>query len=300
MYSLELTPYLTSLGWNIDSWNAKYGDPPMPRATTGSSWSDLTDDQKRHARQLCHYKTSYDRLDITAYGMYGYPIPRPSARFVPWEDLVDDARTSLMENLGYTELTWNVLRLAEVESRGHFELMYYESDAAETVLGLDARGWDCWMNHYDSYGWADLVGFGVVDSIAALGWSEDSWEGEADPPESDKKKWNELTEAEQLHATNLCFNQEIWDMIDMTRNDGPFPFPMPTLRYTVWEALTPEQRRVAENVMLYDETTWNDVGLADIEKRAWDDLTDDKWPYAIQLGLYQPTWDCFQNVRLDS
>ena len=89
-------------------------------------------------------------------------------------------------------------------------------------------------------------------------------------------------------------------MIDMTKNDGPFPFPMPTLRYTVWEALTPEQRRVAENVMLYDETTWNDVGLADIEKRAWDDLTDDKWPYAIQLGLYQPTWDCFQNVRLDS
>jgi hypothetical protein len=72
---------------------------------------------------------------------------------------------------------------------------------------------------------------------------------------------------------------------------------MPTLRYTAWEALSPEQRRIAENVFLYDETTWNDVGLADIEKRAWDDLTVDQQPIAIQLGLYSRTWDCYQNVR---
>ena len=96
---------------------------------------------------------------------------------MPWEDMDDGARTILAENLGYTELTWNVHRLAEVESRGHFELMYFESDAAETVLGLDQAGWDCWINHYDSYGWADLEGWGLAGAMSGLGWNESSWEG---------------------------------------------------------------------------------------------------------------------------
>lgn len=304
LQSLEITPYLTAF-WDVNSWNAQYGDPPMPRApstaatttTGGGAWSDLTDEQKLDARQLCYHKTSYDRLDLNAYGGYGYPLARPMSRFVPWEDMDEGARTILAENLGYTELTWNVHRLAEVESRGHFELMYFESDAAETVLGLDQVGWDCWINHYDSYGWADLEGRGLAGAMSGLGWNEASWEGGADPPPSDSKSWNELTEDEQLHATDLCLYRENWDMIDMTRNDEPFPFPMPTLRYTAWEALSPEQRRIAENVFLYDETTWNDVGFADIEKRAWDDLTVDQQPIAIQLGLYSRTWDCYQNVR---
>ena len=226
----------------------------------------------------------------------GYPIPRPLTRFVPWDDLDEGARSSLGKNLGYTELTWNVHRLAEVESRGHYELMYYEEDAATTILGLDERGWDCWMNHYESYGWADMEERGIATSYAGLGWSQSSWEDGADPPESDSKSWNELTEAERLHAKNLCYDMYNWDMIDMTRNDGPFPFPLPTIRFTPWDELTPELRLIAENVMLYDVVTWNDLGLADIESRAWDDLTEEQRPYAIRLGLYSRTWDCFQNV----
>jgi hypothetical protein len=174
--------------------------------------------------------------------------------------------------------------------------MYYEEDAATTILGLDERGWDCWMNHYESYGWADMEERGIATSYAGLGWSQSSWEDGADPPESDSKSWNELTEAERLHAKNLCYDMYNWDMIDMTRNDGPFPFPLPTIRFTPWDELTPELRLIAENVMLYDVVTWNDLGLADIESRAWDDLTEEQRPYAIRLGLYSRTWDCFQNV----
>lgn len=107
--------------------------------------------------------------------------------------------------------------------------------------------------------------------------------------------WNKLTETEQLHATELCFTEELWDRIDMTRNDGPFPFPQPVLRYTVWDKLSEDEKSIATSVLLYEEMTWNDVGRADIEKRAWDDLTDYQKPYAIQLGLYHRTWDCFQN-----
>ena len=85
---------------------------------------------------------------------------------------------------------------------------------------------------------------------------------------------------------------------DMTDNVGPFPFPRPALRYTAWDRLSDEQRLSAANVLLYEESTWNDVGSADVEKRAWDDLTEYQKPYAVELGLYQRTWDCFQNVSL--
>ena len=135
--------------------------------------------------------------------------------------------------------------------------------------------------------------------MIGLGWSELSWNEEIDAPASDSKSWNELNETEQLHATELCFNEETWDMHDMTSHSGPFPFAKPKTRFRVWQNLSPEERRIAQNVFLYEERTWNDMGLADIEKRAWDDLTDYQRPYAVDLGLYQRTWDCFQNVSID-
>jgi len=291
LYTLKLTPYLTSLGWDQRSWNDQYRDAPMPRY---DAWDYLTDDQRRAADQLCYYKTSYDRLDLEEYG-YGYPVPKPSARFRPWRDVSDAERVRLERSFGYTELTWNVLRLSDAEQKGWFELMYYEEDVSEAVLGLDGDGWDCWINHYDSYGWSDLVKKGHVQAMSGLGWTEDAWNGDAAPPASDSKLWHELTEAEQLHATRLCFFDDNWNREDMTPNDGPFPFSKPKLRYTAWSGLSPEDRKVAQNMLLYDEQTWNYVGSADIEKRAWDDLTEYQRPYAIQLGLYQRTWDCFQN-----
>jgi len=290
LYTLELTPYLQSLGWDIHSWNAQYGDPPMKRM---ESWRDLSTEQRRDATMLCYYGSSYDRLDVSSYG-FGYPITKPSGRFVPWEDIDETLQVQLEQSLGYTELTWNVLRLAPVEQKGWHEFMYFEKDTA-TSLGLGEKSWDCWMNHYDSYGWSDLVKKGPDVHYAGLGWTEGMWDGGDDPPASEGKSWGDLTEEEQLHATELCFGQENWDRIDMTRNEGPFPFPKPKLRYTVWEKLSDEQRLSATNVLLYEEETWNNVGSADIEKRAWDDLTEYQKPYAVQLGLYQRTWDCFQN-----
>eukprot|EP00571_Detonula_confervacea_P011923 CAMPEP_0172304960 /NCGR_PEP_ID=MMETSP1058-20130122/6291_1 /TAXON_ID=83371 /ORGANISM="Detonula confervacea, Strain CCMP 353" /LENGTH=1111 /DNA_ID=CAMNT_0013016367 /DNA_START=17 /DNA_END=3355 /DNA_ORIENTATION=+ len=290
LYTLKLTPYLTSLGWDLNSWNSQHRDTPMARK---GDWSELTVEQRGNASQLCYYKTSYDRLDILSYG-FGTPIAKPFSRFVPWKDIEDMLRVQLEQSLGYTELTWNVLRLAEVEQKGWFEFMYYESDTA-LELGLDDASWDCWINHFDSYGWSDLVRKGLDKHMMGLGWSETAWNEDMDPPATDGKMWKELNETEQLHATELCFAQENWDRIDMTSNDGPFPFPKPKLRYIIWEKLTAEEQQIAQNVLLYEERTWNDVGLADIEKRAWDDLTEYQRPYAIQLGLYQRTWDCFLN-----
>ena len=151
-------------------------------------------------------------------------------------------------------------------------------------------------DHFDSYGWSDLVNKGHDVHYLGLGWSELAWNGVIDPPPSERTDWDDLTEVEQVHATELCFGQENWDRIDMTRNSGPFPFPKPKLRFSVWDRLSAEEKDIATEVLLYEKTTWNDARTADVEKRAWDDLTEYQKPFAIQLGMYQRTWDCFQNV----
>jgi hypothetical protein len=56
---------------------------------------------------------------------------------------------------------------------------------------------------------------------------------------------------------------------------------------------------MAKSEMLYDETTWNDLGLAEIERKSWDDLSDYQKAAAVYLGMYDRTWDCFQNVSHD-
>jgi hypothetical protein len=298
---LQLTPYLAALDWTSDSWNEQYSNPPITRQ---NSWSGLSIDQRLNATQLCYDRTSYDRLDIGSYG-HGYPIPIPSLRFMPWKEIIADNNTTrlklLQDTLGYDEFTWNVLRLAPVEQNAWYELTSSESNAVETIFGLDNAGWDCWINHYDSYSWADLMTSEIDEHFIGLGWSEASWvddEGEVGPPASEEKQWHELNDVEQYHATELCFIQENWDKIDMTSNDGPFPYPKPKLRYTVWNELPSDKQQMAKSEMLYNETTWNDFGQAEIERKSWEDLSDYQQTAAVYLGMYDRTWDCFQNVRL--
>ncbi len=299
LFELQLTPYLISLGWTSSAWNEQYSSPPISRTT---SWLELSIQQRLNATQLCYDRTSYDQLDIVSYGN-GYPIAIPSLRFMPWKRIIADNNATQMEllqdSLGYDEFTWNVLRLADVEQNGWHELTSKESSAIEDVFSLDDAGWDCWINHYDSYSWSDLINSGIYAHFIGLGWSEVAWEdveGEVDSPESERKLWHELDETEQYHATELCYIQENWDRIDMTSNDGPFLYPKPRLRYTIWNELPPDKQQIAKSAMLYDETTWNDFGLAGIERKSWEDLTEYQKSAAIYLGIYDRTWDCFQNV----
>ena len=286
---MELDVYFAKLGWDIASWNAAYGDPPVSRL---GDWDSLTGEQQQAANQLCFFKSSYDRLDMTLYGL-GTPMMKPVDRFVPWHTIEEDLQSKLSKTFEYTDLSWNVLRLAEIEQKGWFQLVYYQEELAKE-LGFDQE-WDCWINHFDSYSWNDIVSRKIGEHFTALGWTEKAWDGDEGPPESDSKSWSELSEVEQLHASQLCYDFDAWERIDMTPNDGPYPYPLPEIRFTPWKELNEDQRRVARAVFLYDETMWDNFGMADIESRAWDDLTDYQRPYAIELGLYERTWNCFQN-----
>jgi hypothetical protein len=44
-----------------------------------------------------------------------------------------------------------------------------------------------------------------------LGWTEASWNEEAEPPASESKEWSELTPKELLAAERLGFDQRSWD-----------------------------------------------------------------------------------------
>ena len=44
-----------------------------------------------------------------------------------------------------------------------------------------------------------------------LGWSQASWEGEDEIPESAEKLWEDITSEEQSAATQLGYTQEKWD-----------------------------------------------------------------------------------------
>lgn len=122
LHSLQLAKYMVSLGWDMDQWNSQYNNPPAERKGV---WDEMTMEQQRNANQLCFYKTSYDRLDLPSHG-FGYPMAKPEERFVPWQDIDEKFRVKLEQSLGYTELTWNVLRLADIEQMGWFEFAYDE------------------------------------------------------------------------------------------------------------------------------------------------------------------------------
>lgn len=48
---------------------------------------------------------------------------------------------------------------------------------------------------------------------AALGWNEANWNEEEPAPDSESKKWLELTEAEFIAAQQLGYSQKYWDTV---------------------------------------------------------------------------------------
>ena len=72
--------------------------------------------------------------------------------------------------------------------------------------------------------------------------------------------------------------------------------PYPTLRYTKWDELADEQQLSAQ-MLGYNEETWNQPGMADIEYYSWwyfestDDnaLDTDVGPLDV-LGFTEDTW----------
>lgn len=76
---------------------------------------------------------------------------------------------------------------------------------------------------------------------------------------------------------------------------GSFPYAMPKFRFEPFHRLDSTSRNIAEEKLGYMEITWNNHGLAPIEKKGWSALTTNERDAANVLGFTEGTWDCFIN-----
>ncbi|KAL7540132.1 hypothetical protein ACHAXR_009881 [Thalassiosira sp. AJA248-18] len=278
------------LGWDIYSWNILSDAPPSDML----NWYELNGDERDAAAQLCYFRETWDEGDVL-FEDDVFSMEKPEFRYVHWMEMDFEKREVADGGLKYSGLSWNVLGLDTIESRGWGGLTSYEREAAEKV-GFTELSWDCWQNHFKSYSWDELEFYGLDFPYLALGWTELSWNGVEPAPPSKSMTWKELTQDERTAASaSLCYFKDNWDGIDMTPNNGPFLFPKVKQRYVEWDNLSEDFRNVASDSLQYNEATWNNLGTAAIEKRSWEQLTGRQKSDAISMGFYQRTWDCFHN-----
>ena len=79
-----------------------------------------------------------------------------------------------------------------------------------------------------------------------------------------------------------------------------FPFDKPAFRYTPFQNLDTTVQTIAEEKLGYISLTWNNHGLAPVEKTGWDSLTSNEREGAELLGYTADAWDCFLNHYEDS
>ena len=191
------------------------------------------------------------------------------------------------------------------------------------TLNITEDSWDCYLNHYRDYFWAELVEYEVVAYVKALGWDEKAWEENKKAPKSEEREWFELSQVEKDAAEALCYFPELWaedieislwthqpeeiesantggtDNINTTTSgndtERPFisPWNLPEARFVLWDNLTESQEKHAVTLG-YNETTWNSPGTAEIELNftSFEDLTPGQKGAAKALGFDKFYWDC--------
>lgn len=88
---------------------------------------------------------------------------------------------------------------------------------AAKQLGYTHISWDCFVNHYRSKSWDDLLLVESQDSYRELGWDASTWTGVGRAPASERMYWKDLTPNERKAANRLCYSEETWDKVfDMT------------------------------------------------------------------------------------
>jgi hypothetical protein len=136
--------------------------------------------------------------------------PRPNFRFLQFADLASETQAIVVNDLGYTETTWNQPATATVELRS-FDRLTDDQEAAVMSLGISSESWDCHINHYEGLPWDQLNTRGVQQFFDVLGWTAESWAGLIDEPPSEAAGWDGLTAAEQAAAEQICFFEEYWN-----------------------------------------------------------------------------------------
>lgn len=214
----DLAQYFVQLGWSNESWTGAAAEPE----SESKLWQALTEAEKTAAGMICFFQGIWDEEDLTT--PMEVPIVYPDVRYQLWNALTADEQ-ALATAAGWTEISWNSVGTAQVESLA-FSSLTFDSQLAMTSLGLYEAQYDCYINHYNDYDWSELVLYDISPYFETLGWTEGSWNGTAAEPASEDKSWSELTAAEQGAAEELCFFQDMWDEVPLAQWGGSSARPL--------------------------------------------------------------------------
>ena len=106
--------------------------------------------------------------------------------------------------------TWDEPGTNELEDNA-FDDLYKNGKSGAISLGFGNDNWDCHINHYQGYWWADLEEAGFDQYLMALGWDENSWDGDGPEPETEDLYWEGLTPDQQSAARQICYTPDLWD-----------------------------------------------------------------------------------------
>lgn len=162
----------------------------------------------------------------------------PEKRYSPWATIPLMFRTrTLFYKLGYTADTWNFEPLEfywnPIENYAWNDTRISD-DIRDTVaeLGYDEDRWDCCINHYEGFDWADFEFWVYPEQMLAyeaLGWTSETY-GTTNAtlwPDTEFKLWQNLTEYQRyMAASKLCFTEETWDE-RLPLYDWPADFEIP-------------------------------------------------------------------------
>ena len=163
------------------------------------------------------------------------PPPKPINRFYKWNAL-PPGMLDLVISLGYNETSWSRVYQANVEQI-RFDDLTPQDLLAVTSLGFfPRRVYDCWIHHYETYTWEELL---IVEEEEAtvqsywedLGWNQTSWDGLSPPPTSSTTSFDDLSREEQAAVERLCFTKEMWNdgSIDLVEPQAGEPITLAPL-----------------------------------------------------------------------
>lgn len=217
MEDYQVLQYVLNLGWTRESWEGSTNPP----ASENKYWDELSEAEKEAANELCYFAELWDKSPLTVWEGVAWP----EERYWPWR-LLDSDEKQLLQKAGWTETTW------DRPGTAGFELMSWNTLPASTRESLEDWGfyraqWNCYMNHYDDYDWFELVMEDVAQYFVNFGWTEDTWRDQTDIPEAWTADWDDLSDAQQDAAWEICYVRETWDDVPLTqwsestRSGGP-------------------------------------------------------------------------------
>lgn len=286
------------LTWTPSTWDAPAGTV----TADSTNWQGLTKAQQRAAVSFCYWSDTWDNSDVTSLDKFHEtPILYPWFRYQPWEYLTPREK-SLADLIGWDQTSWNAGKSLYDDSESDASLAFADLTDEQRSnlmdLGFYEEQYDCWINHYEGYSWSDLQLYGLAGYFETFGFTADNFLGaQGSVAAYQQADWNELSEAQKEAAYQLCWFEELWDEVPLTKwGDDDTPFPH--FRFKPWDDLTSQVKYLAVQAG-YDQTTWNEPGMAELERKSFDDLTRKQQDALQALGFYSmDQYDCVSSKMI--